>query len=80
MSKIDLSEMEWENISRKNDLEINSLSLFQEIEKELGESLLEEKGEGDSTDGAFTFIENWRINYKRNLTKPLEKTVKKDNL
>ena len=80
MSKIDLSEMEWENISQKNDLEINSLSLFQEIEKELGESLLEEKGEGDSTDGAFTFIENWRINYKRNLTKPLEKTVKKDNL
>ena len=80
MSKIDLSEMEWENISQKNDLEINSLSLFQEIKKELGESLLEEKGEGDSTDGAFTFIENWRINYKRNLTKPLEKTVKKDNL
>ena len=58
MSKIDLFEMEWENISQKNELEINSLSLFQEIEKELSESLLEEKGEGDSTDGAFTFIEN----------------------
>ena len=58
MSKIDLFEMEWENISQKNELEINSLSLFQKIEKELSESLLEEKGEGDSTDGAFTFIEN----------------------
>ena len=58
MSKIDLFEMEWENISQKNELEINSLSLFQEIEKELSESLLEEKGEGDSTDRAFTFIEN----------------------
>ena len=34
------------------------LSLFQEIEKELSDSLLEEKGKGDSTDGAFTFIEN----------------------
>ena len=58
MSKIDLFEMEWENISQKNELEINSLSLFQKIVKELSESLLEEKGEGDSTDGAFTFIEN----------------------
>ena len=58
MSKIDLFEMEWENISQKNELEINSLSLFQKIGKELSESLLEEKGEGDSTDGAFTFIEN----------------------
>ena len=74
MSKIDLFEMEWENISQKNELEINSLSLFQEIEKELSESLLEEKGEGDSTDGAFTFIEN----LTNKLQTEFDETVGKD--
>ena len=58
MSQIDLFEMEWDINDQKNDLEINSLSLFQEIEKELSEKLLEEKGEGDSTDGAFAYIED----------------------
>ena len=32
--------------------------MFQEIEKQLSEVLLEKKGEEDSTDGAFSFLEN----------------------
>ena len=58
MSEIDLFEMEWSIDDQKNKIKINSLSLFQEIEKQLSETLLEEKSEGDSTDGAFSFIEN----------------------
>ena len=58
MSEIELFEMEWNKINEKSDLNINFLSLFQEIENELSKKLLQERGEGDSTDGAFTFIEN----------------------
>ena len=58
MSEIDLFEMEWSIDDKKNNPNINSLSLFQEIERALGENLLEEKSKGDSTDVAFTFIEN----------------------
>ena len=58
MSEIGLSEMEWNKINEKSDLNINSLSLFQESENKLSKKLLEERGEGDSTDGVFTFIEN----------------------
>ena len=43
---------------QKNKIKINSLSLFQEIERQLSETLLEGKSEGDSTDGAFSFLEN----------------------
>ena len=58
MSQIDLFDMEWNNNDQKNEIEIDSTYLFQEIERQLSEYLLEEKGEGDSTDGAFSFIEN----------------------
>ena len=58
MSEIELFEMEWNKINEKSDLNINFLSLFQEIENELSKKLLQERGEVDSTDGAFTFIEN----------------------
>ena len=58
MSEIDLFEMEWGDINEKSGLDINPLSLFQEIEKEVSEKLLKERGEGDSTDGAFIFTEN----------------------
>ena len=58
MSEIDLFEMEWSIDDKKNNLNINSLSLFQEIERALGENLLEEKSEEDTTDEAFSFIEN----------------------
>ena len=58
MSEIDLFEMEWSIDDKKNNPNINSLSLFQEIERALSENLLEEKSEEDTTDGAFSFIEN----------------------
>ena len=58
MSEIDLYEMEWGDINEKSGLDINPLSLFQEIEKEISEKLLKERDERDSTDGAFIFTEN----------------------
>ena len=58
MSQPDLFEMEWGTINQKNEIEIDASFMFQEIERELSEYLLEEKSEGDSTDGAFSFIEN----------------------
>ena len=50
MSEIELFEMEWSIDDQKSNPDINSLSLFQEIERALGENLSEEKSEGDSTD------------------------------
>ena len=32
--------------------------MFEELERQLGECLLEQQVEGDSTDGPFSFIEN----------------------
>ena len=58
MSQIDLSEMEQCEEANKNKIDIDSLCLLQEIEKALGKNIFEEKTEGDSTDGALTFIEN----------------------
>ena len=49
MSQIDLFDMEWDINDQKNKMEINSLSLFQEIERQLSETLLEEKSERDLT-------------------------------
>lgn len=43
MSEINLFEMEWNKINEKSDININSLSLFQEIENELSKKLLEER-------------------------------------
>ena len=42
MSEIDIFEIEWIIDDQKNNLDINSLSLFQEIERALGENLSEE--------------------------------------
>ena len=43
---------------KKIGLNINSLSLMQEIDKKIGEKVLETSNEEDSTDGPLTFIEN----------------------
>ena len=43
MSEIDIFEIEWSIDDQKNNLDINSLSLFQEIERALGENLSEEE-------------------------------------
>ena len=58
MSQPDLFAMERGTINQKNETEIDASFMFQEIERELSEYLLEEKSEGDATDGAFSFIEN----------------------
>ena len=71
MSQPDLFEMEWGTINQKNEIEIDASFMFQEIERELSEYLLEEKSEGDSTDGAFNFIEN----LKNKLQTKFEETI-----
>ena len=58
MSQTDLFDMEWYIEDEKNEIEINALFLFQEIERELKSYLLEEQPEGDSTDGPIQLIEN----------------------
>ena len=45
MSQIDPSKMEWREEANKNKIDINSLSLLQEIEKVLGKNIFEEKTE-----------------------------------
>ena len=74
MSEIELFEMECSIDDQKNNPDINSLSLFQEIERTLGENLSEEKSEGDSTDGAFSFIEN----LTNKLQTEFDETIEKD--
>ena len=51
MSETSLFDIEWECIKRESDLNIDSLSLFREIEQELSKKLLHEGGGEDSTDG-----------------------------
>ena len=58
MSQTDLFDMEWYIEDEKNEIEINALFLFQEIERELKSYLLEEQPERDSTDGPIQLIEN----------------------
>ena len=74
MSEIELFEMECSIDDQKNNPDINSLSLFQEIERTLGENLSEEKSEGDLTDGAFSFIEN----LTNKLQTEFDETIEKD--
>ena len=74
MSEIELFEMECSIDDQKNNPDINSMSLFQEIERTLGENLSEEKSEGDSTDGAFSFIEN----LTNKLQTEFDETIEKD--
>ena len=75
MSQIDLFDMEWDINDQKNKMEINSLSLFQEIERQLSETLLEEKSEGDLTAEVFSFIEN----LTNKLQTELDETIREDS-
>ena len=69
MSQPDFFEMEWGNINEKHEIEVDAIFMFQEIEKQLSEVLLEEKGKKDSTDGAFSFIENLTNNIQTGFDK-----------
>ena len=69
MSQPDLFEMEWGNIYEKHEMEVDAIFMFQEIEKQLSEVLLEEKGEEVSTDGDFSFTENLTNNIQTEFDK-----------
>ena len=58
MSQSDISDMEWVLDEGKKEIEIDAPFLFEEIEREFGEILLEQQLEEDLTDGPFDFIEN----------------------
>lgn len=58
MSDTCLFDMEFEDFNKKNNLNIEPISLFREIEQELSEKLPKQGGDRDSTDGPLTFIEN----------------------
>ena len=77
MSLGDLFDMELEWGEEKKELEINALSLFKEMKKELKEFLLRQQFEGDSTEGAFDLLDNLTKDYKKILMKLLEETPKK---
>ena len=53
-------------LEKEDEIEIDAPFLFQEIEKELKEYLLEQQVEGDSTDGAFDFLDNLTIRLQEN--------------
>ena len=53
--------MELECEEKKEEIQINAPFLFQEMEKQLKELLLEQKVEGDSTDRAFDLLDNLRL-------------------
>ena len=58
MPQSDISDMEWVLDEDKKEIEIDVSFLFEEIEREFGEILLEQQLEEDLTDGPFDFIEN----------------------
>ena len=58
MSDTCLFDMEFEDFNKNNNLNIDPISIIQEIEQELSEKLFNQKSEGDSTDGPLNFIEN----------------------
>ena len=58
MSDTCLFDMEFEDFNKHNNLNIDPISIIQEIEQELSEKLFNQKSEGDSTDGPLNFIEN----------------------
>ena len=80
MSQPDLFDMEWSIDDQKNKIEIDSTFLFHEIERQLSEYLLEEKGEGDSTDRAFSFIENLANNLQTEFDKKYRSRRSKETL
>ena len=53
--------MELECEEKKEEIQINASFLFQEMEKQLKELLLEQQVEGDSTDRAFDLLDNLRL-------------------
>ena len=50
--------MKLEKCIKTNNLNINPISLFQDIEQELSENLSKQANDGNSTDGPLNFIEN----------------------
>ena len=78
MSQSDIFDMEWGYDYEKKDIEIDAPFLFEEVERELKEYLLEQRLEGDSTDGPFDFIENLANRLQEDFDKILgEDNVKK---
>ena len=50
MSEIDLFEIEFKDINKNININIDPISLFKEIEEKLSENLFKQDGGGDSTD------------------------------
>ena len=76
MSQSDIFDMEWGYDDEKKDIEIDAPFLFEEVERELKEYLLEQRLEGDSTDGPFDFIEN--LTYR--LQEDFDEIIGEDNV
>ena len=76
MSQSDIFDMEWGYDYEKKDIEIDAPFLFEEVERELKEYLLEQRLEGDSTDGPFDFIEN--LTYR--LQEDFDEIIAEDNV
>ena len=74
MSDTCLFDMEFEDFNKHNNLNIDPISIIQEIEQELSEKLFNQKSEGDSKDGSLNFIEN----LTNNLQIEFDKTLGKD--
>lgn len=74
MSQSDLFDMEWFLEDEKKETQIDATFLFQELERELGEYLLDQQLEWDSTDGAISFIEN----LKNRIQEEFDETIGED--
>ena len=59
---------------KKKETQIDATFLFQELERELGEYLLDQQLEWDSTDGAISFIEN----LKNRIQEEFDETIGED--
>ena len=57
MSYMSLFDKDWGIKDKSNDVELDLNYLFQQIEQDLSNVLLEPNSGEDATDGAFTFIE-----------------------
>ena len=71
MSDTCLFDMEFEDFNKHNNLNIDPISIIQEIEQELSEKLFNQKSEGDSKDGSLNFIENLTNNLQIEFDKTL---------
>ena len=65
MSEVDLFEIEFKDISKNINLNIDPIWLFKEIEQELSKNLFKTEGEEDLTDGPLNFIENCKQSANR---------------